>query len=219
MILFETSSWSHFKRVAIVTKNLDIQYQDTEATYEIYGPDKGNILWHCSILKTDPAEADQTDFETNIIPIANGVISPQTNPFASSTVQFAGKGFSATFTAGQTEDFYFPLKDGFMVNGGEYYTINANQGDTITVDLVDKDGVVAPPGTVLVRPSYLLDWNVSPQNNIKQLFTTSYAATPPERVYLRFTYTSTGENDVTFYCNIFLHKQLQITAQAALKGK
>jgi hypothetical protein len=219
MVTFETTSWTQFKQVAITAKNLSIQYNDAGTTYEIYGPDLGGILWHCSILKTDPANPDQSDFETNIIPVANGVITQQPNPFTSSVVQFAGTGFSAAFPAGKATDFYLLLSNGFMINGGEYYTIGANQGDTITVDLVDKDGVVSPAGTVLVTPSYLANWNVSPQNNIKQLFQTSYAATPPLGVYLRFTYTSTGQTDVTFYCNIFLHKSIVMTAQAALKGK
>lgn len=71
----ELDSWTTFKNTCLVTKGLNCQYSETSDRYDMYGPDLG-IMWHTSILKSSPASSDQSDFENNYKPTANGRIDP-----------------------------------------------------------------------------------------------------------------------------------------------
>jgi hypothetical protein len=130
-------------------------------------------------------------------------------------MQFAGIGFSTTFPKGTplaptVTDYFFKLANGFYLNGGEYWTNGTFTGDTLQVDVVDHDNILNyGVDFALITPPYMKSWNLLPMNNARALFQTVYAAKPPAGVYLRFRYSASGTaQDVSFYCNLLLHKPL-----------
>lgn len=96
-------------------------------------------------------------------------------------------------------------KQGYM-DGIEYFAKNAEIGDKMTLQVVDKDGLVYPANTVL--DEFGLDWAVMPEtaHSIKL-----YKAKLIPGMYIRIKYTSTGNtNDVNLVCNLFRHMDTSI---------
>ena len=77
-------AWSDFKS-AVTANNLSVQYVSADDSYTVYTAN-GSFELHCLILKTSPANADQTDFETNFMPSANKPLFMQASAFAAKTV-------------------------------------------------------------------------------------------------------------------------------------
>lgn len=207
----EIKTWAAWKALCVTTKNLNNQFAETTDNYSVIGPDANGILWVVVLPKllSDGVtpNPDATDFVNTVLPSCNFAVGSRTYPFSTPDMQFAGAGFSGTAAKNSTTDLWMKLPNAFYLSGGEYFTIGAAAGDTLQVDVVDKDGVYAPAGTVLVAPSYLTAWNVPPADGALQRFERTYAALPPVNVYLRFRYISVGAvNDVKFFCNLYLHK-------------
>ena len=84
-------------------------------------------------------------------------------------------------------------------DGVQYYAKDAEIGDTVKFQMVDKDGLVYPAGTIL--DEFGTDWNISPDTleDIRLFKSKVYPG-----FYLRVKYTSVGTvNDVKFMCNLF----------------
>jgi hypothetical protein len=71
--------WSLFK--ANITNKYALRYIDRENFYSIYYSD-----FDSSIVKENPANSDQTDFETNYKPFANSSITEEVSPFGSKKI-------------------------------------------------------------------------------------------------------------------------------------
>jgi len=164
---------------------------------------------------------DKTDFETNfksastkvdLIPEAISQIEEvgkteivQITPFSSNAVEFKGKGVKGTATKEATTDIDLKITEGSLINGGLLYTNNAVVGDKFTCQVVDKDGIYYPAGTVLNE--WITNWYAMP--NTKMDLTTPQAGAIPANVYLRIKYTSIGTvNDVDVIVNYKLNKDL-----------
>lgn len=94
-------------------------------------------------------------------------------------------------------------KDSFM-DGIEYVAFNSKVGDTMTFQVVDKDGVFYPAGTVL--DEFGKNWGVFPNQNTIKL----YKAKLIPNMYIRIIYTSTSTTtDVDFVCNLFRHMDVK----------
>ena len=61
----ELLGWLDFKEICITRKNLNCQFTETSSRYDLYGPESDGLLWHTAILKSDPRNAFQVDFEDN----------------------------------------------------------------------------------------------------------------------------------------------------------
>lgn len=85
-------------------------------------------------------------------------------------------------------------------DGLEYCASSSEIGDTISFQVVDKDGLVYPAGTVLEE--FASDIYVMPDTLNR---TVLYKAKLPAGMYLRVVYKSTGSTDVKIVCNIFRH--------------
>ena len=195
-------TWTDLKAL-ITKKRAAVQYEEKDLYYCVWIVD-GADEYMTKIKKSDPASSDQTDFETNYQPKANEKTAIQTTPFAAGKVEFDGRGSKGTVTAGLIENVDYLVTDEMLINGGLIYFHNGVAGDTFTCQIVDKDGVYYPAGTVLKQ--WITDWNVFP--NIKQDLTTPQAGTIPALVYLRVVYTSTGIVDVDVLVNYKLNKDL-----------
>lgn len=128
-------------------------------------------------------------------------------PVVAPGLQFFGQGFNLLFppttVAGtpKVTDLFYKFTSSTFLAGGEYFTVNASQGDTMQMDIVDKDGVYSPAGTVL--GSYLLAWQIPPINGVAAVLDTGLMAPIPPNVYLRVRYSANGTvNNVFFGCNL-----------------
>jgi hypothetical protein len=103
-------------------------------------------------------------------------------------------------------------KQGYM-DGIEYYAKDAEMGDTITFQVVDKDGVgivlgwydqatFDAMGNLFVVDEFGKDWGIVPNQDAIRL----YKAKLIPGLYIRIKYNSIGTtNDVHIVCNLFRH--------------
>jgi len=64
MQIMPIRTWAEFRDTCITRKNLDIQYYETEKSYEIFGAEAGAFIWSLSMTKTSPPNADQVEFDS-----------------------------------------------------------------------------------------------------------------------------------------------------------
>jgi len=111
-----------------------------------------------------------------------------------------------TITAGQTVDCDYQMEQLAWLgtnkkayfDGVQYYAKDATLGDSVQFQVVDKDGLVYPAGTVLEE--FGDNWFVGPNilEDIRLFKSLIYPG-----FYIRVKYTSTGGTDVKFMCNMF----------------
>jgi hypothetical protein len=100
--------------------------------------------------------------------------------------RFVGQLYS--FPAG--ESFYdLRLNQAVKLQGGYYWIKGATLSDTVSLSVVDVDGVVSPPGTVLSE--YVQNLPVAPWDHQQELASPT-AADIPAGLYLRVTYDNHG---------------------------
>lgn len=139
-----------------------IEHKDINEIIDSYIVVSGNInnQYHAKC-----ADSDKTDFETNfkssstkvdLIPEAISKIEEvgkseivQVTPFSSNAVEFSGEGVYAVITKNTTQDVDFKVTHNSLLNGGVLQAVNAKAGDYFVAQVVDKDGVYAPAGTIL----------------------------------------------------------------------
>lgn len=66
-------SWTEYKAICIVGKDIPVQYIDKGTWYYIWAPEKNTTYW-LEITKTVPRSADQIDFEDNYKTDANTLV-------------------------------------------------------------------------------------------------------------------------------------------------
>jgi len=209
-LILEIASWSSFKQTCITTKNLNCQYEEAVDRYELYGPDTSSLLWHTSILKSDPRNADQVDFEDNHKAAFNWAIGNRPYPFSTPDFIYNGSGVLATATKNSTTaiDFLIPGALGTFqyINGAEVITQNAVFGDWASSQIIDVDNVLGY-GINTVLSSYIQKWYINPNQALN--LTTQYAGKVPAGTYVRVSYHSVGLiTDVGVALNFKLHTPL-----------
>ena len=131
-----------------------------------------------------------------------------TAPYLSPRYIFKGIKVSATCTKSSTVnlDVYidpaiYPY--GAYCNGAKLITKNAEFGDSIIIQCVDKDNVTGyGAGTVLGQ---YCDWYVDPTGSQESVL--EYGDLIPPYFYMRLIYTSVGTvNDVNVFTNFFMHQ-------------
>lgn len=101
---------------------------------------------------------------------------------------------------------YIGINKQSYMDGIEYFAKNAEIGDTMTLQVIDKDALVYPANTVL--DEFGLNWAVMPEtaHSIKL-----YKAKLIPGMYIRIKYTSTGTaNDIYLVCNLFRHMDTNV---------
>lgn len=215
------SSWASFKAICITQKNLNLQYEDSGDSYYVLGPDANNFNWSISIPKQIPDQnnpdqlivnPDATDFETNVKPACNFAIGNRLYPCATPDMQSDDDSTSGTFSKSPdgTEtisDIWYEIVRNDYISGGEFWTVGAKRGDWLQVDVVDKDGIYAPAGTVL--GVYINSRRLCPVDNYVTTFERNYWAHPPAGLYIRIRgHIFNTSSDVLFDLNLFMHKPL-----------
>lgn len=117
---------------------------------------------------------------------------------------YHGDGVIGTATKESTTNIDFKVEDNnCIVDGGEIIFKDATWGDYIKVEVVDKDGISYPAGTVL--KTYIPKRYLHPDIGKSDL-NVPYAGHVPNGMYIRVKYTSVGTvNDVKVAINFWLH--------------
>lgn len=103
--------------------------------------------------------------------------------------------FGTKFTAasGVTTEHLVLISETVKLFSGSYWiSATATIEDTIEFSIVDQDGVVSAPGTVLSE--YVSDMHVVPQE--RRTLQSGQTAEIPAGAYLKINYTSTGADSV-----------------------
>ncbi len=99
-------------------------------------------------------------------------------------------GIQGSIPNGTTVSIDTKVTDDSLFRGIKLIAMNTTFGDTISVRVVDVDGVYSPPGTVLSSP--VLNFNISTDQQLQA----DYESVAPFKIlgglYLRITYVSTG---------------------------
>jgi hypothetical protein len=135
-------SWSQFKSV-VDSKSISFQENDSQGQYVLTAIE-GVKTYQCSILKTSPANADQSDYETNYQANKNGaIIIPTKNNPSDVPTSLRIKGDVVTCPANTTTNFKLPLDDAaYRIRGAELQIVNGKAGDWISLWVTDDAGAL-----------------------------------------------------------------------------
>lgn len=194
MQLMNINTWAGFKAL-VNSKQLLIQYTESEAVYELFAPEAGSFMWATSLLK---GTSDATDFENNFKPTANaslenkaGIGRPErvaASPQPNNTTE-KWKGFHVEIGAeesAKTIDISFDTT--VYLKGGTVYSNDCSSLDHVKADVVAK-----------ANPAYVIKANVLdgifmlPGDKIN--FMSSECMLMPSTVMLRVTYTKGTPTD------------------------
>lgn len=130
----------------------------------------------------------------------------QVSQFTSDLVHSNNQGLSQVITAGSIMTIDLKLTDDHFITGGVLRTLESAFGDTVTFQVIDIDGILAPQGTVLGQ--YTTNWYMRSDSQEQINENTPYPAKIYAGLYLRVIYTSIGLVDVTVNIMYRLHKVL-----------
>jgi hypothetical protein len=125
---------------------------------------------------------------------------------SSDILNFRGTGITGTATAGTSTNIDYQLPEDRLVLGAYAILSNHVLGDSMTVQVVDKDGLYYPAGTVLNQ--FTSSWYVASDTQTQRGMEAPYPAKILAGLYLRCIYTSTGLLNVACYFNVLFHKVL-----------
>lgn len=208
----ERVKWSTFKSF-VDTRGLKIQYFDHMDRYHIYAYDGPFYMW-TRLRSDDSSNSDTSDFETNYKDSANeqmgdsdGIQLTRSRAFSNSDgFRFRGKGITGTATKNDSSNIDYKLTEERYINGVNLILKDHVWGDSVKFQVVDKDGVYYPAGTVL--DEFGTDWYVDPAICAQGQIIIPYPAKVIANLYLRIVYSSVGTvNNVSLKANLFLHKK------------
>lgn len=197
----ELSGWEAFKEICIARKNLNCQFTEDDQRYDFFGPDSSGIMWHTSLLKSNPRSADQADFEDNHKASFNWAIGLRSYPFSTGDAEFSGEGASEVCEAGQSKTLdFFPDGGGDRyINGGMLVADGAAFGDWLEAHVIH-------PQAGIVK-TWVNKWFVPPGQSYITIHT-PYAGRLLSGLGLRAIYHSVGQAQVKWAINYLLHKPL-----------
>lgn len=136
--------------------------------------------------------------------------APQTwNDVMAAMVQPSVIGIQGSIPSNTTASIDTVITNDSLFRGIKLIAMNTTFGDTISVKIVDINGVYSPAGTILGAP--VLNFNISSDQQLQA----DYESVAPFKIlgglYLRITYTSTGGllSTVKLGADLFLVTVLQ----------
>ena len=106
-----------------------------------------------------------------------------------SDVQIRGIGFQFDAPANADTVYYWQIPEIMCFYGGKIEVNNNEFKDKIDIEIVDKDGIVYPAGTVLT--SYITNWNI-PKDGKDTIQDKSISDPIPTIFYVKATYKATS---------------------------
>ena len=128
------------------------------------------------------------------------------NDFEKTKLTLNIMGTLGTAAHGTTTNIDFKLTDDNLLTGAIFQCKDANWGDSVTIQVVDVDGIVYPAGSVLAQ--FVTNWYVVTDDQRQISMDVNYPAKIIAGLYLRVVYKSTGSTDVGVAGNYMLHKVL-----------
>lgn len=210
--------WPDLKAFA-VERDLSIQWLVLNNTYCLAAIDgQLKLAAQIPIVTPTPDGSYQADFETNFK--ANGNSSPKGNtvvvlgkdslslcPYGASSLDSSG---NTILKAGQTVAWDIPLPTTMVLRGATFYSADAEVGDWISVQVVDKDNVTGQGGTPTnptILGSYALSWFIAP-SVINKVEDVSISQSLPKGIYMRINYTSVGTKNPTAIINFISYVEI-----------
>lgn len=198
--------WTEF-RTLIDSKQIRYKYIERASYYLLLGFD-GQFQVECQLDKSPSDSTDLDEFEASYKVNQRGLL--ETTPAGVTEpnnyrARMKGMG-NWTATAGQTTDLDYQMQQlawqgtnkKSYFDGVEYYAEDAVIGDYVKFQVVDKDGLVYPAGTLLEE--FGDTWYVVPNSPVGiRLFKSAIVP----GMYIRIKYTSTGGTNVKFVGNLF----------------
>lgn len=209
--------WQDFKKV-VETSNLSIQLKRNSNKKYVLFTYNGPRMISCVILKSDPKNEDQIDFENNFLEYVDGDLNTrpvtvdsdiQNLPFASKTMPDGRKIFRRThgisgIVAGSPDSIVFNVPyANCKITGIEI--INGDIGDSINLKVLDT-----PSGTISTIPDYMLNqfgFSTYISGGFHK-YESNYDADLIENMKILIEYDAINSNLLpkTVYINIILHE-------------
>ena len=203
-VIDDGSDWTGFKRW------LDGSYAKLPYTWALTGEWYSIIAFDgpayrtAQIKLTDPPNADQLDFEANYLPgrdkpiqplAADGgpVVSQSAYAYSTNAARFVGYLYSVA-TPGRV-NFDEKLTQDVLLQGGTYWATGASLGDTVSLSVVDVDGILGK-GADYVVATYVKDSPIAPWQQLVTLESPT-AGSVPAGLYLRVSVNHTGAGGLT----------------------
>jgi hypothetical protein len=89
------------------------------------------------------------------------------------------------------------------INAGRLYVVGAKLGDKIGMEVVDKDGIVSPAGTVL--NTFAKDLFINPESVFQLDYESPYVARLYSFLYIRIKYNAIDADTRHVYLNVVGH--------------
>lgn len=195
--------WSSFRGLIDGSqRKLPFVWTETTDNYTIIASD-GMIHFHVQVTKTTPKSEVQSDFEQNF---KNGntkklakradtgeqVIAHTPYAYSEESAQLVGH--LCTCAANSTSTHDKLVTANVKLHGGYYWVKNPNDGDKLTLSVIDKDNVLGGGANAVVC-QYVTELPVAPWDHQFELRTET-AETVETGLYLRATYLNAGPNEV-----------------------
>lgn len=202
-------SWNEIKDF-VDSRNVSLQWLDVGKSYILRAFD-GAFSVSCTLRKISTTEV--TDFEANYKNQGKDNRHPTsqvTQTLAEDDLTLRAQGEKFTATNSSTSQHLYPCDLAYALNGGEFFASNAELGDSIKIDIYDKDNVLgygtdfALPGSGFVGPDSK-KWMIMP-GTMQQIVDLSVSHLPAPGLYIRVCYTSVGATDVDFVINLRLYE-------------
>lgn len=127
--------------------------------------------------------------------------------YGRSDMQINFQGFVFDIIPGATVAFDYKIIDDHIFDGCDVSVVGPSvKGDYLMAQIVDVDGVVAPPGTIL--NTFSPKWHVVPALAKQLEMNSRYPAKIPHGLYIRISYASLGASDAYVVVNCKLHRIL-----------
>lgn len=128
------------------------------------------------------------------------------NDFTSSLLNFNGVGLVANIGAGTVTNIDYTVPFDVLITGANLIVKNVKFGDSVSFQVVDANGILAPAGTVLNQ--FVSNWCLVEDSQKQFEFQSNYPAKIYQNLVLRIVYTSVGIIDPELAINFILHKVL-----------
>jgi hypothetical protein len=121
-------------------------------------------------------------------------------------LNFRGTGIAGTAIANTNTNIDYQLPEDRLILGAYAVLSGHALGDHMTIQIVDKDGLYYPAGTVLNE--FVTSWYAAPDVQTQKGMEAPYPAKVLQGLYLRCIYHSTGLLNVSCHFNVLMHKVL-----------
>jgi hypothetical protein len=114
-------------------------------------------------------------------------------------------GFTGLAEANGTTNVDYKFLDERWITGGILLAYGGSWGDTITIQVLDKDNILGYGSNRVLR-EFITHFTIDPTSVKQQKIQVDYVSLIPAGIYIRLQYTNVSENtNVQVGCNLITH--------------